>query len=60
MSAAADKDRLWTVEAMRADERWQRGRQIAANALAALDRSVGPPRLEGITWIPGGASSDTA
>jgi hypothetical protein len=59
MFAAADQDQLWTVEAMSVDERWKRSRQIATNALAALGRSVGPPRLEGITWVPGGPSSDT-
>jgi hypothetical protein len=60
MSVAADKDHLWTVEAMSADERWETSRQIAANALAALCRSVSPPRFEGITWIPGDPSSGTA
>ena len=60
MLGAVDKDRLWTVEAMGVDERWERSREIAANALAALGRSVSPPRLEGITWVRGGASSDAS
>jgi hypothetical protein len=54
MSTEADRDRLWTLHAMSADERWEKSRQLAGTALATLGRPVAPPRLKGITWVPGG------
>ena len=54
MSAAADRDQLWTTEAMSGDVRWERSRQLAARALRELGRPASSPRLEGIKWIRGG------
>jgi hypothetical protein len=51
MSNATDKDSLWTVEAMQSDERWEKSRRLAAEALAALGRDAGTPRFEGTTWV---------
>ena len=51
MGIATDKDWLWTVDAMRSDERWARSRRLAAEALAALGREAGTPRFEGTTWV---------
>jgi hypothetical protein len=51
MSNAADKESLWTVEAMRSDERWEKSRRLAAEALAALGRESGTPRFDGTTWF---------
>jgi hypothetical protein len=51
MGTATDKDWLWTVDAMRSDERWARSRRLAVEALAALGREAGTPRFEGTTWV---------
>jgi hypothetical protein len=54
MSDAPDKDSLWTLEAMKHDDRWTKSRQLAVDALAALGRTPGRPEFPGITWIPAG------
>jgi hypothetical protein len=51
MSNAADKDFLWTIEAMEEDERWETPRRLAAQALAGLGREQGRPSFEGTTWV---------
>jgi hypothetical protein len=51
MAAAIDNDLLWTVEAMRSDERWEQGRGLATEALAALGRDLGRPSLGDTTWV---------
>jgi hypothetical protein len=47
-------DDLWTVEAVRTDPLWQRGRELATEALSSLGRSPGRPSFDGITWVPAG------
>jgi hypothetical protein len=51
MSDAADKDWVWTVDAMERDERWARSRQLAKEALAALGHAEGLPQFPGVTWV---------
>lgn len=53
ISDADDKESLWTLEAMKHDDRWTKSRQVAVDALAALGRAPGRPEFPGITWIPG-------
>jgi hypothetical protein len=54
MSSAPDKDWLWTLEAMKRDDRWTKSRQLAVDALATLGRRPGRPEFPRTTWIPAG------
>lgn len=53
MTNAAEKDWLWTVEAMQGDDRWTTSRQLATDALAALGRQPAPPQFPGTAWVRG-------
>jgi hypothetical protein len=49
MTDAPDKESLWTLSAMEADERWARSRTLALKALTAIGASPGQPRWDGMT-----------
>jgi hypothetical protein len=53
MTTAPDREAVWTVSAMQTDERWAEARRLAADALNLLGASLGPPDIDGTTWIRG-------
>ena len=53
MTHASDRETIWTLAAMKGDERWARTRTLALAALAAIGAPPGRPHLDGTTWVEG-------
>jgi hypothetical protein len=54
MTEADDRDTLWTIQAMYADDRWASARELALTALEHLGFAPAPATVRGTAWVDGG------